>query len=954
MIRKISFSLLFLIGELVSIFAQQGSLSGKITDAETGEDLIGTTIVIQGTTKGTITDFEGNYLLDNISPGSYNIVISFISYDQQIIQVKITGGETTVLNTALKQATIGLDEVVIKKVRRTDTEMSLLSSLKSSNLIVSGISSQQISKSLDKDAAEVIRRVPGITITSGKFVIVRGLVDRYNSVLLNGVSAPSFEADKRAFSFDAVPSGMIDNILIYKSPAPELPADFAGAAINIVTKSNADQNSFKVGYSFGYSENATFNKDFQTYEGGKYDWLGIDDGTRALPDNLPSTDKIKELYKWPDLETYYRRTDSITALSKSFNTIWNNTSTTPVPDQSLNFSLQKRFILGKMSMGNITAFNYKVSSSYYNLTRREYYDYDAERDSLLPNFDFTDNNSKMAAEIGFIHNWLLVFGKNQKIEFRNFLNNLGEKTTIQRHGNDYYDVRTINATNLRYNQRLVYSGQLAGTHKIINEKTGLDWVVGYTFTKNNKPDDRRLYYVLDRNSDTYYLELQNQPTNVKNAGRLYIDLSEKIYNAGLNITQDFNLFQTKKSWQIKTGLYYEHKYRDYNMRLLGVIQPRPIQTVSLFQPVENIITEENFFFDQTNPRRAGLAYGDGSKAKNSYVALSNLFAGYIALKIPVVNKVDIYGGIRLERFYRNLNGFYEEGQNNEDLKDVTRDTLNIFPSANITYTINEKHLLRLSYGKTINRPEIREISISDYEDFDLNAIVHGNPDLKSAFIDNYDLRYEWYPNLGEMISFALFYKNFTNPIELFQIYAGTGYDYKPYNTEKAYSTGAEIDIRKELSFFENSQGIIRYLKDITIICNASFIKSEITTDKAFARERKRIMQGQSPYIINAGLFYNLTDKGLMVNMMYNRVGKRINYTGTPDNPHTWELPRNSFDITVNKTLWKRFEFRIGVKDLFNEPVRLVQYYGSGDNVTADTHRYIPNRKFTIGLNVKLY
>ncbi len=256
--KKILYSTILLFLTFYS-FAQKGILKGTINDAKTGESLVGTTILMQGTTTGTITDFDGNYSLPNISPGAYNMVISFISYQSQIIRVEIKDGEETVLNVKLEPATLDVGEVQVVAKKREDTEMSLLSSLKSSDLIMSGISAQQIGKSQDKDAAEVMRRVPGITITDGRFVIVRGLVERYNSVMLNNATAPSFEADKRAFSFDAIPSGMIENILIYKSPAPELPADFAGAAIEVKTKNVADQNSFSLTYGNKYIQGSTFN-----------------------------------------------------------------------------------------------------------------------------------------------------------------------------------------------------------------------------------------------------------------------------------------------------------------------------------------------------------------------------------------------------------------------------------------------------------------------------------------------------------------------------------------------------------------------------------------------------------------------------------------------------------------------------------------------------------------------
>ena len=309
--------------------------------------------------------------------------------------------------------------------------------------------------------------------------------------------------------------------------------------------------------------------------------------------------------------------------------------------------------------------------------------------------------------------------------------------------------------------------------------------------------------------------------------------------------------------------------------------------------------------------------------------------------------------MRFEKFNRKISNFYEKTGNTDNL-DIVRDTINYFPSINLTYNINDKNLLRFSYGKTINRPEFREMSNFDYQDFDMFAIIHGNDTLKSAYIDNYDLRYEWYPSAGEIVSLAAFYKDFSNPIEVFLIPAGTGYDYKPFNTEKAYSMGLELDARKQFTEFKESAGFLNYLKNLTLIFNTSLIKSEInTTQQGFARDKTRIMQGQSPYIINLGLNYASEASKLSVGVNYNRLGKRIAYVGNPLNPHTWELPRNSLDLTIQKELGKRVTFKAGIKDILNNPVRFVQYYGPNDNITVDTYNYTPNRSFSAGIVVKL-
>jgi len=940
-----------------TVKAQTGLIKGTITDANTKETLIGATVALQGTTNGAVTDFDGNFRIEKVQPGSYNLVISYISYDSQIVRVEVGNGRESNVMVELNVASVDIKEVQVVAKRRDNTEVSMISNLKSGSLIVSGITSQQISKSQDKDAAEVIRRVPGITITDGRFVIVRGLIERYNSVMLNGATAPSFEADKRAFSFDAIPSGMINNILIYKSPAPELPADFAGAAINVETKSVADENSLVISYGTKFVQHTTFNKDFLTYSGGKTDWLGFDDGTRDIPTGIPTSTEFKELYNWQTVDDYVQKTDKLNQISNLFSNNWGTKTISKLPDQNVSVTLQRRFVLGKVSIGNISSINYNSTSDWLNIHRLEYQDYSPEQDLVIKDFDFKDIRSKESVKLGFIHNWNILYGNNQKLEFRNFLNQMGNKSTSVRDGINYYNVETLRYFDLKFESRLVYSGQLAGEQRFNQDRTKLNWMAGYGSTNNKQPDNRRLAYALDQNDQSenfnkYYLRLQSVP-NPYMGGRLWLDLDENVVELKADFEHLFRLFDSETDYSLKAGVYHQQKTRSFNSRLIGAVAVKGTPDI-FYNSLSEIFAEENFYFDQTAPyNEHGLSYRDNTNASDSYKASDELTAGYVGLKIPFTPKLNLYGGVRIEKFHRLISDFYEETGNTDEL-DIVRDTINFFPSLNLTYNLNEKNLFRASYGKTVNRPEFREMSNFVYQDFEMFVLIHGNENLRNAYIDNFDFRYEWYPSAGEIVSVAAFYKDFTNPIEAFLIPAGTGYDYKPYNTEKGYSMGLELDIRKKMTEFEKSESVLRYLKDLTIIFNTSLIKSEINTEKqGFARDTKRIMQGQSPYIVNLGLNYQSEKSGLTANLNYNLSGKRIVYVGTPTNPHTWELPRNSLDLSVEKSIGKRLSLKAGLKDILNQPVRFVQYYGPAEDIEMDTYRYTPNRNFSLGVVVKL-
>ncbi|NJK86805.1 MAG: TonB-dependent receptor, partial [Bacteroidales bacterium] len=398
---------------------------------------------------------------------------------------------------------------------------------------------------------------------------------------------------------------------------------------------------------------------------------------------------------------------------------------------------------------------------------------------------------------------------------------------------------------------------------------------------------------------------------------------------------------------------FESKTREYDDRLVNVIIPRPETTFNRYAPLDSIFNEKNFYFSPDVPKLAGLAYNDGTKAKNSYTGETNLLAGYIGLKIPIFKKVYAYGGARVEKYLIDIKtGEYIDSSTDSTAR-TKRDTLNIFPSVNLVYSINEKNIIRASYGKTINRAEFRELAPSDYEDFDLEATTHGNPDsLKFAYINNYEIRYEWYPSSGEMVSLAGFYKDFENPIELFQRAAGTGFDYFPINVEKAKSYGIEFDARKSFMFLEGTA--LNALKDFTVVFNTSLIKSEIKTDLKFLTEKKRVLQGQSPYIINLGLYYQNEKSRLMVNLSYNRIGKRIVFTGTSEHPHTYEIPRDLVDLSINKGIGKRLELKLGIKDLFsNQPYEFVQYFGKDNSIPQKSTSYLPNRKITLGLSLRI-
>jgi len=947
--------------QLSVLLFSQNFIKGVVTDADNGESVIGCNILLQGTTIGTVTDFDGNYEIKNISAGTYNLIFSFISYEKYIEKIVIDKNTTLTINVKLQPLTQQIKDVVVTASRRTDSELSMLATTKQSLTIANGITSQQIMRSQDKDASEVIRRIPGVSIRDGKFVVVRGLTERYNSVWLNGTSTPSSESDVRAFSFDVIPSGQIDNILIYKSPAPELPADFAGAMINIKTKSLIDRNSMTFSYSYGLHQGTT-GKDFFTYKGGKTDWMGFDDGTRAMPKEIGSFIEYREKTQIPNDATPQEEKliqKKITDLSKLFSNIVTPTKTKASPDADFQFGINRRFTIGQFSIGSVSSLGYNSTNTYQNSMRAKYGS-DGRYDYIIDQHSYA-NRVRLSA----LSNWQLVFGNNQKIEFRNLFNSYGMSRTLFNNVTDTLNESFKREYELYYESRMTYSGQLAGNHTFNNENSKLDWTIGYSYANKNQPDIRRVSSSLrwDADEPKYYLQ---SPDPIR---RLFLNNIENQKNINLNYSH--KLIFSKFTPEVKAGLLLETKERTFNAREIGLTpQNRSLSRQILsYRDLSWYSTEMmnsiSTYLDSLDYKTGGI-YEDRSDIANSYSAKNDLYAAYLALNIPFNKFANLYFGARIENNNTSLY-YFKKGSTYDNMTDT--DTLkitkiDIFPSMNLTINLTKDILIRIAGGKTINRPEFREVSVFSYLNFEENTFVYGNPDLKNCYITNGDLRFEWYPTSEELISIGGFYKDFQNPIENHLAYSPSGWYYVLANGDHAKSYGLELDIRKNLHELKNT-GFLSFLSNFTFVVNASLIKSEI---KVLASNGQtsitRDLQGQSPYIINVGTYYQNTKSNLMASLMYNKIGKRISYVGDQNQgaitPDLYEMPFNSLDFTFEKKITKWANLKFGIKNIMDDEI-VFQQTDTNPNSTTKLpqsiiqirQKYKPGRQFKVGLNITL-
>ncbi len=917
------------------VFSQEKALKsgvkGNIKES-TGEPLEGVTVRIEGTSLGAYTDAEGKFQFE-LKPGDYQLKFSYVGFDDTLIPVKIVQNKITNLDFTFTEGGVSMTGVEIVAVRNTNTEVSVISDIKTLDKVANGVSAQQIQKMPDRNASEVIRRIPGITLQDNRFVLVRGLNERYNNVWLDRAMTPSSETDRRAFSFDIIPTQAIERIMIYKTASADIPADFAGAFIQVSTHNVPSEQSLTVNYTTGFRTGTTF-QDFYQSERGSLDFLGMDDGTRALPSGLP-----KMIRNDGDID-YYNN------INKKFANQWGFTTRSAFLDS--RFNIVHNYILksNKIKAGAVTVLSYSNSKQNFNIQRKDY-----STDNITI-FDFNDQQSIYQANTSLLHNWSFSFNPKFRLDIRNFFSMSGRDQTTIRLGKHFDAGSDIYGGMYYYLQRLTYTTQISGINTFNKESQKLDYAISYSLANRQEPDLRRFTATRPLNSpelEPYQVAVPQGTGSPTRAGRFYSQLHENIFTTAVNYSHPFSIpffYGSKIQLKLKTGLYNEFRDRDFNARVFTYIIPSlSFDYDKLKLPISQIFAPENMQMPN------GFRISEMTLPSDKYYSSFLISAGYLQTTWSWW-KLELTAGIRAENTLRTLQSKKQDGSK----VDTTLSQLNILPSTTLVFKMNEKNVIRGAYSQTLNRPEFREIVPFIFYDYDLNATILGSPNLKNATINNFDLRYEFYPSPADIVSLGVFYKDFKNPIEWI-IQPGTGNLNRTFtfaNAPVATSIGAEIEIKKSLdSWFDN------YLKYFGVVFNASYIKNQVDLGElAVNQQQKRPMQGQSPYILNSGIFYQSDSTlGLQASLLYNIYGPRIFIVGDRDYPDIYEMQRHVVDASITKSFGNKWSIRLNIQDLLNQPFRFVQDFNKNQKLEPEKGDYTliqwkRGTYFTLGINYK--
>ncbi|MBA3827855.1 MAG: outer membrane beta-barrel protein [Taibaiella sp.] len=823
-----------------------------------------------------------------------------------------------------------LKEVEITTVKLANTDVELINQIKKNPQIVSGISYEQISKGQDRDASEALQRVAGIALDEdkygNKFAVIRGLNERYNTIYINGALAPSSESDKKSFAINLIPVIFLDQILVYKTPSAELPGDFTGGLVKIYTRTAPIGKSLLVNVN-GFYRNGTTFQNAQFTQGSPTDILGYDNGFRSIPNGIPAK-----------LES------SSADITKLFKNTWVLQNKQATPDVRISACYSIGFRIGSVQLGSVTGVDYANLYTHYNVARNEYSGDVATVVPDNPSSIFNDIEYTNTVKSGLMQNFSVLINSKNKIEFKNFFNQSGRNESVLSTGIDD-SVAHLKYFEFGYEQRTIYTSQLEYQFADDNNKNAYSCALGFSLNNRQDPDLRRINYQMP--PDTFYRS--NIPSGsgqldfTDGATRFYSGLKEKNYSFDQHYKHTFKW--DKFSLGITAGTYLEEKTRDFSARLFGYTLPVTYLRRSLQGlPVSEIFSDQNIdLIDTLQNKPAGFRIRETINTSNSYTSKNILIAPYASIDMQF-RKVSLKIGLRVEDNDPSLNT--NSFADTLKLNNHTRDYL---PSFNLRYEVSGKSAIRLIYGKTLNRPEFREWLPYQYYDFQLLALASGTLYgtngfvLKTAIIDNLDVRYELYPSPKEMITFGVFYKHFNDPIEMIienlEHRTGISHQLTFQNSDRAYCYGAEFEIRKNLAPIDDLFNSTLF-KNIDFIANGSLIYSRVTNRYSDSITKPRALVGQAPYLVNAALYY--ADKSKQnpfeVSLVYNIIGPRIYIAGGTDGHHTLpspnigEMPRHSIDITLKKNLNKHLSLNVGVEDLLNQSVKFVEDTNQTENL----------------------
>ncbi len=887
--------------------ALTGRLIGKVVDGDGNIPIGGARLEVVGTTLRASTAVDGRYSISNVPAGPITLRVRMIGYAPTTITgVNILANDVTTQDVALPTLAVELQELTVTAAAAQGSVDASLDEQRNSVAIVNAISAEQIAKSPDGDAAAAVQRVSGATVQDGKYVFVRGLGDRYTTASLNGARIPSPEPEKKVVPLDLFPAALLSGITTSKTFTPDQSGDFAGASVNIKTREFTGKRYLAFSVSTGFNSTATGQDAFFSPAASR-DWLALGAGSRQLPGAFANTDFSQNL---PSAQA--------NGLVNSLRNTWSPRSRSGSPNGGFGLTLG-----GNIPTGG-TGISYLVSGT-YSYTQEVRANQvralaAARQGSEAEEIDRYDGvTGRNSALWGGIFNLSTTLGSNTKVSLNNTYNRTMDNEGRREVGFSENLALPLLVQRLRYVERNIYSSQLALLHTLGGGRHTIEWGVTASGVSRQEPDRSEIVYSLDDEGRASWFGFSNEA-----AVRTFADLRENGIEANAN-------WQTRLGGSafVRVGGLYRTIDRDADNLSYSISLARPLPGDGGEAAPEEIFDGRFSGDDDTFFRVVPLAAG------GSYTASDRLAAGYAMVSLPLGSQFELIGGARYETSRVEVASRSSAGEPSL----ATPEFNDLLPALALTWRARPDMNIRLSATQTLSRPEYRELSPILFREVIGFDNVRGNADLQRALIQNYDIRWEFYPNRGEILSVGLFAKQFDNPIE--RVYQGTsGTRIISYvNTLGASNYGIELEARKGLGMVSAS------LASVSAFANATVMKSQIEIDPnaGSITNSERKMVGQAPYVLNAGLTWAHPRSEASATVLFNRVGERITDAGELPLPDVVEQPRNVLDLSLRLPVFSTLSARLDAKNLLDAPYKIVQ-----GSVVRES--YLAGRVFSVGFS----
>jgi hypothetical protein len=894
----------------------KGAVWGVVKSRE-GETLLEALVTALGRKDYATTDVEGRYRIE-LAPGTYQLRVQYeLHRTARVKNVRIVAGRLSRVDVLLDPDVTAVEEVtaVEAEVERASSATQLFLR-KNAAQASDSVGAQDIAKTPDRNAADAVKRVVGTTVVDGRYIFIRGLGDRYTNTMLNGSPLPSPEPDRQAVPLDMFPALVLSDLTVSKTFTPDMPGDFAGGSLNIHTRDLPNKFLFQSTLGIGANSESTFGKRL-SYPGGSLDWLGIDDGGRKLPPQVPPS-RVTRLNPDGTLNT------SLGDVGRAVSTPMETDRTLNLPNGNLSGVVGDSFKLGKERV-----FGYMGGFTY---SRR----FQSKKDEIIRTFGLDPNKPGQLTQLNDYRGetgtdtvtWsglgtvTYAFDNDHKVSLTGLYSRNSEKEGRLLTGYNDEQANVIRDERLRFvNRNLVY-GQLRGEHRFRKlEAAELQWTALWSRAQLSDPNLRETVYVGDADQGFAYRE------STQSGQHFYAAQGETTRSGSIDWTQPL-LTGGEHATKVKAGGMVTLRGRSFNARRFRFLQV-PGADPALFRAAPDQL------FSDDNVGKA-IELDEWTRPTDAYAAQYNVYAGYVMSDVGITSRLRFVAGERVEVSRQRIQSF-DPFSPDADRVESSLDRTDLLPSANLIYKLTGEANLRLSATRTVARPQLRELAPFVFSDFFGAREILGNPNLDRTNVLNLDARFEMFPRIGEVLAVSLFHKRFTKPIEPIIIPTSRGV-VSFQNAKGAVNTGVELEARKSLDLFTPT------LKELTFLGNVTLVHSRVDLDTeqtGIQTSSSRPLAGQSPFVVNLALDWNHERTKTRVRALYNVFGARISQVGLNGIPDMYEQPRHLVDLSAAQGIGEHLDLKATLENVLNAPVRFTQ--GEGEAFLAN--RYLTGQTF---------